>query len=86
MATTTGEIAQFLTNRVSAFLVPPDDLPALTGALQEVTGDMASASVVGLRGRGVALRCFDYRANAPRLEAMMRDIEVARNHPSARGL
>ena len=59
--TRTGEIGAFLRDGVSAYLVPPDDGPALTAALDHVLNHGAEAAEVGRRGRDVAVQNFDYR-------------------------
>ncbi len=59
--TRTGDIVEYLADGANAYLVPPDDVPALEMALRHVLLHPTEAQAVGRRGRDVALRYFDYR-------------------------
>ena len=72
--TRTGEIGAFLENGVSAYLVPPDDVPALATALRHVLLHSAEAANVGRGGREVAVQSFDYRAVGARVAAFIADL------------
>jgi glycosyltransferase involved in cell wall biosynthesis len=61
VVTRTGDIVEFLEDGVNAYLVPPDDVPALEEALRHVLLHPMEARAVGLRGREVAVRNFGYR-------------------------
>jgi len=72
--TRTGDIVGFLDDGVSAYLVPPDDVPALEEALRHVLLHPTEAHAVGRRGREVAVRHFDYRVVGARLAAFIADL------------
>jgi glycosyltransferase involved in cell wall biosynthesis len=74
--TRTGEIGTFLESGVSAYLVPPDDVPALATALRHVLLHSAEAANVGRRGREVAVQSFDYRVVGARVAAFIADLEA----------
>lgn len=75
VVTATGEIPRFLGHRRAAFLVAPGDHLAFANALHKALDNPAEASMVGARGRAVALRTFDFRANAPRFDAFIGELE-----------
>ena len=59
--TRTGDIVAFVEDGISAYLVPPEDVPALAEAVRQVLVNSPEAESVGHRGREVALEHFDYR-------------------------
>jgi glycosyltransferase involved in cell wall biosynthesis len=69
--TTTGDIARFVEDGVSAYLVPPGDRPALVQAIRRVLSDRDDAGAVGRRGREVAARYFDYRVAGDTVSAFI---------------
>lgn len=78
VVTSTGEIPRFLRDRRDAYLVPPGDHSPLVAALHEALDPAGSGRDVGARGRAVALRRFDYRANAARFDAFIAMLEDSR--------
>lgn len=72
--TQVGEISRFLENGVSAYLVPPDDVPALAEALRRVLLNRDEAVAVGLRGRDVAVRHFDQRVVGARVAVFVHQL------------
>ena len=83
--TRTGEIEGFLENGVSAYLVPPDDEPALAAALRHVLVHSAEAADVGRCGREVALRNFDYRVVGAQVAAFIADLGARSCSVTSRG-
>ena len=72
--TRTGDMTGFLENGVSAYLVPPDDVPALAEAVSHVRLNGEEATAVGQRGRDVALEHFDYRVVGATLAAFIAEL------------
>lgn len=72
--TLTGETGTFLKDGVSAYLVPPQDEPALAAALRHVLLHTEEAANVGRCGREVAVRSFDYRVAGARVAAFVADL------------
>ncbi|PKQ06795.1 MAG: hypothetical protein CVT71_01330 [Alphaproteobacteria bacterium HGW-Alphaproteobacteria-10] len=62
-----GDIPRYLRDGVDAHVVDPDDEDAFVERLRSVLADRAAAAAMGVRGRAVAAREFDYRVHAPRL-------------------
>lgn len=71
VVTQTGDIVEYLEDGVSAYLVPPDDVPALEAALRRVLLNPAEAQAVGRGGREVAMRHFDQRVVGARIAAFI---------------
>jgi len=67
--TAVGDIPLYLEDRVSAFLVAPDDADAFVAALRDALADPARAEAVGKRGRDAAERHFEVALHGPRLVA-----------------
>ena len=61
VVTATSDIAAYLTDGRSAFLVPPGDVGALAAGMRRSLSDPEGSAVVGACGRQVAERSFDYR-------------------------
>jgi glycosyltransferase involved in cell wall biosynthesis len=61
VVTNTSDLAEYLDDGESAYLVPPDDVDAFAAKLRQVLGEPDKAEQVGRAGRGVAERCFHYR-------------------------
>jgi glycosyltransferase involved in cell wall biosynthesis len=74
--TRTGEIDAFLENGVSAYLVPPDDVPAVATVLHKVLLNHEEAARVGRCGREVALQNFDYRIVGAQVAAFFADLRA----------
>jgi len=76
VVTETGDIAEYLRDGESAYLVPPSSVDAFAAKLRQVLGDLREAELVGQKGRLVAERWFDYRVASRRLvEALNRQAE-----------
>jgi glycosyltransferase involved in cell wall biosynthesis len=67
VVTSVGDIPLYLKDRVSAYLVPPDNPEAFAQKLDEVLSNYDLALQVGQRGREVAVQEFDYRSNGRRI-------------------
>jgi glycosyltransferase involved in cell wall biosynthesis len=67
VVTSTGEISDHLQGGVSAFLVPPNDVPAFAAQLRYVIEHPEHAAQVGARGRQIARERFDYRVHGKRI-------------------
>jgi len=67
VVTRVGEIPLYLEDRVSAFLAEPDSAKAFAHKLDEVLEDYDFALKVGMEGRNVVHRVFDYKVQAHRL-------------------
>lgn len=65
--TNIGQQAVILRDRVTAFMVPPNDAASLASTLVEVLRDPDAANTVGLRGRDLALREFSARHHGQRI-------------------
>ena len=77
VVTATGEIPNYLEDGVSAYLVDPGDTQGFANALFRVLSEPGEAETVGARGRVVAVQSFDFRANAEKLAALLRNVERA---------
>jgi glycosyltransferase involved in cell wall biosynthesis len=78
VVTRTSDIAQYVTDGESAYLVPPDDVDALTARLRDVLADPAAAAIVGAAGRRVAESSFDYRVGGKTLAEALGRLRGAR--------
>jgi glycosyltransferase involved in cell wall biosynthesis len=72
IVTRTSDIAEYLTDGESAYLLPPGDLDALAERLRAVLADLGAASAVGASGRRVAEEHFDYRVTGRALAEALR--------------
>ena len=72
--TRTGDMPGFLEDGVSAYLVPPGDVPALAAAVRHVLLNSEEGAAVGDRGRQVALDYFDYRVVGASIAAFIADL------------
>lgn len=61
VVTKVGEIGQYLTDRVSAFMAEPGNIDSLFLKIQEALTDYPNARNVGARGKEIVLREFNYR-------------------------
>jgi glycosyltransferase involved in cell wall biosynthesis len=75
VVTSVGDIPLFLQDRVSAYLVPPNDPEASAQKLDEVLANYDQALKVGQEGRQVAIREFDYRSNCQRIVEFVRKLQ-----------
>lgn len=60
IVTATGDIPNYLTDAVNAYLVPPDDVDAFATKLRLVMQNPSDAELVGKRGQETAKQQFDY--------------------------
>ena len=74
VVTATGDIPNYLTHQMNAYLAPPGDPSAFAAQMRHVLEHEDEARVVGARGRALALRCFDYRRHGERLSAFFREL------------
>lgn len=75
VVTRTGDIPLYLEDRISAYLVPPDDSGAFAQKLDEVLADYDQALQVGRKGREVAVEEFDYRSNCQKIAKFVRELQ-----------
>jgi glycosyltransferase involved in cell wall biosynthesis len=78
IVTRTSDIAEYVADGASAYLVPPDDVDALAAKLRQVLGDPAAAARVGAAGRLVAEKSFDYRVSGRALAEALRQRRARR--------
>ncbi len=78
VVTATGDIADYLTDGVSAYLVAPDDVNAFSERLRYVMSHSAEAAEVGKRGREVAMREFDSRMQSNRVLSFIAGLRSVR--------
>jgi glycosyltransferase involved in cell wall biosynthesis len=79
IVTCTSDIAEYVRDGESAYLVPPDDMDALTAKLREVLADPDAAARIAAAGRRFAEQRFDYRVTGRVLA------EALRRHRGASG-
>ncbi len=72
IVTRTSDIAEYVRDGESAFLVPPDDTDALVAKLREVLADPDAAARTAAAGRRVAEERFDYRVTGRLLAEALR--------------
>lgn len=83
VVTATGEIAAYLADGVSAYLVPPDSAEAFAERLRFVLTHPEAARSVGRAGREVAVRSFDNRTNGGRIIEFVHQLQTTK-HQRAR--
>ena len=59
--TNVGEAMNWLKNGVSAYIIEPYDVDTLSDAIENILTNPEKARGIGLAGRGVCQRSFDYR-------------------------
>jgi glycosyltransferase involved in cell wall biosynthesis len=59
IATGVGEIPEYLTDGVNAFLAEPGDAGSLAGKFSELLNEPERSAMIGKKGREVALSCFN---------------------------
>ncbi len=74
VVTAVGDIPLYLEDRVSAYLVAPDDADAFVAALRDALTDPTRAEAVGARGRDAAERHFEVAVHGPRLLAFFESL------------
>jgi glycosyltransferase involved in cell wall biosynthesis len=78
VASRIGQIADVVEDNVSGVLVPPGDVPALTGALESLARDPARRAALGRAGRERVLARYTWRENARRAIAIAGELRAAR--------
>lgn len=66
VVTAVGEIPSFL-NRTNSYIVKPDNNQAFGEAMIEILQDYEKASIIGMKGKQVALDNFNYKAQGEKL-------------------
>jgi len=84
VVTGVGDIPRYLHDGHDAYLVPPDDEEAFCSRLEHVLDCPDEAATVGLRGRELARREFDYRTHGRRIARFLIKLKSERGSHSAR--
>lgn len=71
ISTDVGAISEAVVPNVTGVLVPPGDVSALRGAIEDLASDTARRKAIGMRGRAMAEERFDSAINAQRILAMV---------------
>ncbi len=71
--TNTGEISDYLEDGVSAFIAEPDSIESFSDKLEEAYKSPISKSI-GLKGKEVAEKYFDYKIQASKLSSFFREV------------
>jgi glycosyltransferase involved in cell wall biosynthesis len=71
IATKVGEIPDYLTDKQDAFLVEPGDIQALSNAISYVLDHRDEANSVGMRGRDLVKKEFNYVRQTNKIIAFM---------------
>lgn len=77
VVTNTGDIPQYLQDRVNAFLTPPGDTAAFARALRYVMSHPEEAREAGRRGREVAVTQFSSQVQGARIIEFIRALRTA---------
>jgi glycosyltransferase involved in cell wall biosynthesis len=72
VATSVGDVKDYLTDEVTAFLADPEDIESIVTAIRRLLGDPVHAAEVGRRGTEVARRYFDYRNHVAGVSTFIR--------------
>lgn len=72
IATTVGDVEEYLVNEESAFLAEPENVESIAVAVRKVLHDPARAELVGNRGAEVARQFFDYRNHIEKVSKFIR--------------
>lgn len=83
VVTAVGDIRRYLHDGQDAFLAPPDDEEAFLSRLEYVLDHPDEAAAVGLRGRGLARREFDYKTHGLRIARFLADLKLGRARHAA---
>ena len=78
LVTRTGEITNYLTDGISAYLSAPDDVSAFADRLRYVLTAKDEAACVGQEGSRVCIRWFDYRRNAACIRDFITELHARR--------
>lgn len=61
VATTVGDISEYLVDEETAFLAEPENVESIVHAISRLLNDTGRAETIGRRGADVAFQYFDYR-------------------------
>ena len=76
VVTDVGEIHYYLKDGVNAYIAKPGEISSFTNKLYEVLNDYDNALEIGLRGRDVALKNFDYRNYNNQLNEFITEVKL----------
>jgi colanic acid/amylovoran biosynthesis glycosyltransferase len=74
VATNIGGLPETVKNGVTGFIVPHDDLPAMTSKVKKLLDDQSLARLMGSAGRSRAQSEYDYSLYVKKLNSMYRKI------------
>jgi glycosyltransferase involved in cell wall biosynthesis len=74
VATNIGGLPETVKDGVTGFIVPHDDLPAITSKVKKLLDDQSLARLMGSAGRSRAQSEYDYSLYVKKLNAMYRKI------------
>jgi glycosyltransferase involved in cell wall biosynthesis len=74
VSTDVGGVREIIADGVSGIVVPPEDVPAMTHAIERMLEDRAWARQVAERGRAFIHRFFDVDRNTPALVSLLRHL------------
>ena len=77
VVTKTGDIPLFLEDRVSAYLVEPDDIEGFARKLTMALKDKDAAMRIGRAGYEVAMKNFNYQIEADKIVSRICSVEHA---------
>jgi glycosyltransferase involved in cell wall biosynthesis len=78
VVTRVGDIPLYLEDGISAYLVPPDDIPAFASRLRDALAHPKEAMLIGRRGREVALRYFDATRESQKIIELVKELQSFR--------
>jgi glycosyltransferase involved in cell wall biosynthesis len=82
VSTDVGAIREIVRDDDTGLLIPPDDLPALTNALQRLINDAPLRARLGKNAEAMARKDFDAKINAERIVDLLRQVAVSSSGPS----
>lgn len=74
VVTSVGEIPKYLKDGESGFLAAPDSVDSFYAKMKEALSDYERAKRIGLAGREVAKKAFDYRTQAKKMSNYIKQI------------
>jgi glycosyltransferase involved in cell wall biosynthesis len=72
VATTVGDVEEYLVDENSAFLAKPENVESITLAIQRLLDDPIRAEKIGQQGARVARQYFDYRNHVEKVSSFIR--------------
>ncbi|MHB8389115.1 MAG: glycosyltransferase [Acidobacteriaceae bacterium] len=72
VATSVGDVKDYLTDEITAFLAEPENIESIAMAIRRLLRDPVHATDVGIRGTEVARRYFDYRNHVAGVSTFIR--------------